>query len=207
MATDKDVVRAGTCEPVDVAEPLYLCGPRGQVVVVARSMQFRVAWMLAVLPTLGACLIAPPIEPEPPSINLPPLIDPDRVLPSASIVTVTSSNEIVLEASQLFDPNPEPLLFYAWIAEGGWLSQNARVQLSVDQDDLYKDAYYRFDGVQYAFNPCNANVRDKATETIFLYVSDRSFVEVTNTSVTADDEGFLDVWAWVFQIQPGVCDE
>lgn len=207
MATDTDVVAWGQVSTGRKAKREDGCGQAGIRRTVAHSVQKPLVWLFIVAPLLGACLMAPPIEAQPPEINLPPFIDPDRVLPSASIITVTSSNEIVLEASQLFDPNPEPLLFYAWIAEGGWLSQNARVQLSVDQDDLYKDAYYRFDGVQYAFNPCNANVRDKATETIFLYVSDRSFVEVTNTSVTADEGGFLDVWAWVFQIQPGVCDE
>jgi len=153
----------------------------------------------------SACLISPPIEPVPPEINQPPYIDPDRVLPGEEIISVTSSSEIILEASQLFDPNPEPFLFYAWIAEGGWLSQNARTPLSADQGELHRDLYYRFDGISLAFNPCNPNVRDKSSETIFLYVSDRSFVEVTNTTVTTEPGSFLDVWAWVFQIQPGAC--
>lgn len=152
------------------------------------------------------CVATPPIEAEPPDINLPPFIDPDRALPTSSIVTVTSSNDIVLEVSQLFDPNPEEKLFYAWIAEGGWISQIGNTPLSTDQIGLYKDAYYRFDGVQYAFNPCNADVRDKRSETIFLYVSDRPFITVTNTTLTPDPAGFLDAWSWVFQIQPGVCD-
>ena len=156
--------------------------------------------------TFSGCIIPPPIEAEPPDINLPPYIDPDRLLPNATIITVTTSDEIVLEASQLFDPNPEAQLSYAWLAEGGWLSLNARSQLAADQDELYKDIYYRFDGVQYAFNPCNPSVRDKRSETIFLYVSDRPFIQVTNTSVTSDENGFLDVWAWVFQLQPGICD-
>lgn len=153
----------------------------------------------------SACLLSPPIEPEPPEINQPPFVDPDRLLPGEEIITVTSSSEIILEASQLFDPNPEPFLFYAWIAEGGWLSQNARTPLSADQGELHRDVYYRFDGISLAFNPCNPNVRDKTSETIFLYVSDRSFVEVTNTTVTTEPGAFLDVWAWVFQIQPGAC--
>lgn len=154
---------------------------------------------------LSGCLMSPPIEPVPPEINQPPYIDPDRILPGEEIITVTSGEEITLEASQLFDPNAEPFLFYAWIAEGGWLAQNARTSLSADQGDLHRDLYYRFDGISLQFNPCNPNVRDKSSETIFLYVSDRSFVEVTNTTVTLEEGAYLEVWAWVFQIQPGAC--
>lgn len=153
------------------------------------------------------CFFSPPIESTPAEINQPPFIDPDRLLPGEEVITVTSSREIVLEATQLFDPNQESFLFYAWIAEGGWLSQNARTPFAADQGELYRGLYYRYDGVSLAFNPCNPNVRDKASETIFLYVSDRSFVEVTNTSVTPEDGAYLDIWAWVFQIQPGVCAE
>lgn len=155
----------------------------------------------------SGCFFSPPIEATPAEINQPPFIDPDRLLPGEEVITVTSGGEIVLEATQLFDPNPEPFLFYAWIAEGGWLSQNARTPFSADQGELYRGLYHRFDGVSFAFNPCNPNVRDKTSETIFLYVSDRSFVEVTNTSVTPEEGAYLDIWAWVFQIQPGVCAE
>ncbi len=207
LGSDTDVAESSSYKTLNSGQSGAEAGWASVIMRMARAMHFRLAWVLLANMILSSCVAAPPIEAEPPDINLPPLIDPDRILPSSAIIAVTSSNEIVLEASQLFDPNPEPQLFYAWIADGGWLSQNARVQLSVDQEDLYRDIYYRFDGVQYAFNPCNPNVRDKKSETIFLYVSDRSFLEVTNTSVTPDEDGYLEVWAWVFQIQPGVCDE
>ncbi len=207
LGSDTDVVEPSSDGITNPGQIGANTGRTARKVSMAQAVHFRLACVLLANIFMTACVASPPIEAEPPDINLPPLIDPDRILPSSAIIAVTSSNEIVLEASQLFDPNPEPLLFYAWIADGGWLSQNARVQLSVDQEDLYRDIYYRFDGVQYAFNPCNPNVRDKRTETIFLYVSDRSFLEVTNTSVTPDEDGYLEVWAWVFQIQPGVCDE
>ena len=137
LGSDTDVVEPSSDGITNPGQIGANTGRTARKVSMAQAVHFRLACVLLANIFMTACVASPPIEAEPPDINLPPLIDPDRILPSSAIIAVTSSNEIVLEASQLFDPNPEPLLFYAWIADGGWLSQNARVQLSVDQEDLY----------------------------------------------------------------------
>ncbi len=153
----------------------------------------------------ASCLVAPPIEPEPPDINKPPFIDPDRLQPEVSIVTVTTADEITVEATELYDPNLEDSLSWVFLSEKSGVLRTSRSQLALDQDELYLGIFYRFEGASYQFNPCNQDVRDELNETIFLYVSDQPFQDITDTEVVVEDGAFLDAWGWVFQIQPGVC--
>lgn len=154
---------------------------------------------------LSACIITPPIEPEPPDINQPPYIEPDRVRPQESIIAITDGNEIELQVTELFDPNLEESLHYALVGEKNGLVRIGLSGLSLDQDELYRGVFYRYEGVSYLLNPCSIALRGESTETIFLYVSDRP-IEINDSDITIAEGAFLDVWAWVFQLQAGICE-
>ena len=166
----------------------------------------KAALVLVAVMFMNACLVAPPIEPEPPDINKPPFVDPDRVQPELSVVTVTTADEINVQATELYDPNPEESLSWVFLSEKSGVLRSSRSQPALDQEDLYLGIFYRFEGASYLFNPCNQDVRGEPTETIFLYVSDRPFQDITDNEVVVEEGAFLDAWGWVFQIPPGVCE-
>jgi len=157
------------------------------------------------LATTTSCLISPPIEPEPPEINQSPFIDSDRVIPADPFIIVTDSTPIAVEASQLFDPNVETALYYAFIGQRGGQLKNSQAQLAPDQEELYRGIYLRYEGADYSFNPCSVATRDAESETIFLYVTDRPFLEITPDSVSPADDAFMVSYSWVFEIAEGAC--
>jgi len=153
----------------------------------------------------SGCLIPPPIEPEPPEINRAPFIDPDRVLPADPFIVVTDSTPISIAASQLFDPNVENALFYAFLGQRGGQLKNSQAQIAPDLTDLHRGVYVQYEGADFVFNPCGVATRDAESETIFLYVTDRPFQEITSDSVTPADDAFMVSFSWVFQIAEGAC--
>lgn len=152
-----------------------------------------------------ACLLAPPIEPEPPETNRSPFIDPDRILPADPFTVVTDSSQISVGATLLFDPNVETALYYAFVGQRGGQLKNSQSSLAVDQSELHRGLYVQYEGAEFIFNPCSAATRDAESETIFLYVSDRPFLEITPNQVTPAPDAFLVSQAWVFEITERAC--
>jgi hypothetical protein len=163
--------------------------------------------MVTLLLLSASCVLSPPIEPRSVEVNQPPYISPDFILPAEEVVRVDFIPEegaITLTARQFFDPNNEVELYYAWVAEGGWLIESSKVG-PTDGSDLYQGLFYRFGGVEYRFDPCGPNVLGKESETIWIFVSDRPWKRVSNSGVEPESGGFVDSRAWVFQFKPGLC--
>ena len=127
------------------------------------------------------------------------------MIPPDPFIIVTDSTPIAVEASQLFDPNVEPALYYAFIGQRGGQLKNSQAQLAPDQTDLHRGIYIRYEGADYSFNPCSVATRDAESETIFLYVSDRPFLEITPDQVTPAEDAFMVSYSWVFEIAEGAC--
>ncbi|MFB6263157.1 MAG: hypothetical protein ABEL76_05950 [Bradymonadaceae bacterium] len=165
-----------------------------------RSLAAGMAW----LATGIACALfaaCGPIEPEQPPPNAPPHIEPSAVRPQASVVRVDSSQsgpvEQTLQIQRLLDPNAEESLFGVWFGdERGFISQfeSERTGTTSVADRTYRT----FEGTARTLQVCDPEA-GLSNESIWLFVSDGRFREVTNQSVTAGEDAFMVSWTWTIK--------
>ncbi len=166
------------------------------------SVLAGMAYLLLLFSTVG-CL-GPAITEEAPERNLPPYIAPDFLTPGEDILRIESTDQVVLGAETLLDPNPEDRLFYAFIGERSGLIEQASTPRQAT-DELHDGTFYFFDPVQTEIDPCNERVRTHDDETIRLFVADRPFSRVTSSGVEVEDGGYVTVHRWTLRFRSQLC--
>ncbi len=151
----------------------------------------------------SACFGAP-VEEEPEDVNLPPYIAQQFVDPAEDVVLVESDDPLMLSVDVLLDPNEESQLYYAVIGDRSGLVEQATASRTPAQE-LYRNAFYQFDGVDIEVDPCGERLADHDDEMIRLHVSDRPFERVTEAGVDLQDDAFLQTHQWVLRFQPHLC--
>lgn len=160
------------------------------------------AYFMLLLLTAG-CLGAP-VEEEPPEVNLPPYISPDFVHPEREVLWIESNDSVALAVETLLDPNGEERLFFAVIGERSGLIEQATAAPQ-PAGGLYRDAFYKFDGVEITVDPCAERLRGHSDELIRLFVSDRPFARVTEAEVEVDDDGYITTHRWLLRFNDQIC--
>lgn len=165
--------------------------------------------LLGCVVVTAACV---PVEPQPPEPNRPPHIDSDRVTPEGRVTRLGDTDDptIDLSVDVLLDPNREDTLFYAWYG-----SADERALFSVGELDRTgapenaNDQFYRFEGVSQTIDACDVvgQANSQQSETIWLFVTDRSFQSATPDSFQLRDGAFVDSWAWVLEYAPGLSNQ
>ena len=162
-------------------------------------------WIVLAAGLIGATACGP-VEPEPPEPNRAPYIPPDRVRPDRRLVDVDTLNGgvVELEVTELLDPNDENQLFYAWIGDQRGIQRVGNVD-SVDTTRINGDSYHTFQAVNLRINPCDVVGTGTRHETIWLYVSDRRFEDVSNDRAVPRTGAFVVSRTWVLAYAPQIC--
>jgi hypothetical protein len=146
----------------------------------------------------AGCLLSPPIEPTAPEINYPPYISPDEVFPVEQVF-VASTQTVTLRVLNTYDPNPHERLYFAWWSPHiGLIQQGELERLSEEPDAL--GAFYRFAGDARTINLCANNLIGRRAETVWFYVSDRSFASAGQAGVQEADGSYRIEHSWNIEI-------
>lgn len=176
---------------------------------VARTVQIHrvlkrtpFAFALGVCVTMlgSSCLIAPPIQAEPPDQSRPPFLD--FMQPEDPVVTVDDGGGVTLSV-RAFDENRHDQLFYVWLGEE--LRATSGVAGLETVDELAEDElFYSYGIIELTINPCGSDLEDVTNETVWVYVSDRD-LDIQGSTVETEVDGFVTTFAWSLNISPGIC--
>lgn len=139
-----------------------------------------------------------PVEPEQPEPG-PPHIG--QVTPSEPVYQVRGeTTEVTLRANQLYDPNREAALYALWFSSSQGYIGDSTINLPDGNPEVqYRGAtFFQYGEVEQTVDPCaSSELGTRGRETIWLYVSDRSFPSTTNDSFEVADSAFLVSHSWV----------
>lgn len=171
-----------------------------------KSAVFSLFLLLAcfVLFSATAACLSPTLDEESPDVNLPPVIDSNFVTPVEDVVHVETSDTVHLAVESLLDPNPEEVLYYAFIGERSGIIEQATATRH-PTDERYRDAMYLFERIEIEIDPCGERLRDHGDELIRLFVSDRPFQRVTQSAAEPADDGYVASHRWLLRFRQQLC--
>ncbi len=140
----------------------------------------------------GAC---GPVEPQLPE-ERPPYIG--TVDPSEAIYQVRGDDtEVTLRAVELYDPNREDDLHAVWIGSNqGFISETTTDRIADSSVRRRGAEFFQFEEITQSVDPC-IDGETRGRETIWLYVSDRSFQSITPEAVEGAEGAFVVSHSWV----------
>ena len=150
---------------------------------------------------LPGCLLAPPVEIEAAQENLPPYIDYSETFPAQEVVFADDTDTIELSAGGLFDPNPEPELFYVWYSATRSEVLDSTNTVLIERGELFS----QYAPVSISINPCARDLQGRQSESIWLYLTDRRWERVGSAGVVPAPGAFLTARAWTLDLSFVVC--
>jgi hypothetical protein len=161
---------------------------------------------------LGAAVAAcGPIDFEQ-TIGKPPYIDPDETTPGEEVVVIEQLGDgtVTLRANELYDPNDHDQLYGLWFGDERGLIDDVTLQAAGDtvvlnDDEATEETFYTFEGTEQAIDPCEQIQANNFKETIWLFISDAAFADLTNPTPASD--AYLVSRAWVLRYSTSLIDE
>jgi hypothetical protein len=146
------------------------------------------------------------------TIGKPPYIDPDETTPAEEVVVIEQLGDgtVTLRANELYDPNDHDQLYGLWFGDERGLIDDVTLQSAggtvvLNNNEDTEETFFTFEGTEQAIDPCEQIQANNFKETIWLFISDGDFADLTNP--TPADDAYLVSHTWVLQYSTSLIDE